>query len=620
MKIHHLFATADKSDPFHFVVSTEGMNRKGFRIDQSGWDLSHFLANPIALWMHDPEQPIGTWSDVKVQGGRLMARLNLAAKGTSEFIDGLRSLMEQGILKATSVGLRVVDYVEDKKTKELTVTKAELREISVVTVPADPGALRALQTLSDDVRDRILSSKSVTSGKTAGFHPPTTKGTRQMSLAERIRAMEAELAEARNTITELTDLEELSDAQSESLAEATEKAESLSARVTSLKRAEAALASGAKSAKSSAGGTGKTFAQAKRTHQKAELLFRASYVIAKAHVSNRSLNEIILAEFGGDKELEAVTLAASNPALTTVQGWAAELVETQVGEFMDLLAPESIWARLVGLRVTFDRNGGLRLPGRAARGLGGAFVGEGAPIPVKAAALTSVLLSPFKMAVITTMTRELAQRSAPAAEPLFRQMLIEDTAVAIDAAFLDATAASATRPAGLQVLGTGSASAGATVPFIMTDLKGMAGGMMTAGAGRRPVWVMDDLRKLGLMTALSTTEDTRPFADEVRGGNLLGYPIVNSISAPDDVVFLVDQAELAQGYGDSPVIDMSNQATLHMEDTSPQPIGTVGTPNVVAAPTRSLFQTDSLGLRLVWDISWAVRRAGAVQFRTGVAW
>lgn len=614
MKIQHLFATSQPGDPFTFVVSTDGMNRKGFRIRQDGWDLSHFLANPIALWMHDHESPIGVWENIKVQGGRLMATLKLAAPGTSDFIDGIRGLIEQGILKATSVGFRPLDYVEDKKTKELTVTKAELREISVVTVPADPGALRAMQTLSDDVRDRILNRKAP-SGKTAD--PPSSKRNTTMSLAERIRALEAELNEKKTRLTALTEQEELSDDESTELDTLSEQAEDLGKKITSLRRAEAALAANAKSTKKD----GTTYATAKRERQKAELLFRSAFVLAKSHVTNRSINDIVLNDFGGDRELEVMTLAASNPAMTNVAGWAAELIDTQMGEFLDLLAPESVFARLTGLRVTFDRNGGVKLPGRSTRSLGGSFTGEGAPIPVRQAQLTSVLLAPFKATVITTMTRELAQRSAPAAEPLFRQMMIEDTAITIDGAFLDGGAASAVRPAGLQTLGTGSASAGKTVAQIMTDLRGMAEGIILAQAGRRPVWVMNDIRRLGLMTALSTTEDTRPFADEIRNGSLLGYGIVTSINVPNEVVFLVDQAELAQGYGDSPAIDMSNQATLHMEADSPLPLvtGAQGS-GVVASPMRSLFQTDSLALRLVWDVSWVMRRAGACQFRTGVQW
>lgn len=440
-----------------------------------------------------------------------------------------------------------------------------------------------------------------------------------MSLAERIRAMEAELSAAQATITALTELDDMTDDQVVELESASTTAETVGARLSSLKKAEAALAANAKSARP--GGTVVTHAQAKTKRQPAELLFRAAYVIAKGHVGNLSLSEIIKSDFGGDRELEMFTLAASNPAMTAVQGWAAELVDTQLGEFLDLLRPESIWAAMAGLRVTFDRTGAIKLPGRTTRSLAGSFIGEGAPIPVKQALLSSILIAPFKMGVITTMTRELAQRSAPAAEPLFRNMMIEDTAVAIDSAFMDNGAASAVRPAGLQTMGSGSASAGATVANVIADLRDMVQDMITAGAGRRPVWIMNEIRRIGLMTALSSTEDSRPFAAELSQGRLLGYPVQTSITVPQNVVFLVDQSELVQGYGDSPAIDMSNQATLHMEDTNPLPLvtGAQGS-GVAASPMRSLFQTDSLGLRLIWDISWATRRPGAVQFKTGVAW
>lgn len=615
--IHTLRAKADPADPFLFVASTDGENRYGFSIDPKGWDLSGFRDNPIALWMHDHSTPIGTWENTRVEGGRLMARLKLAARGTSEFIDTLWSLMEQGIIKATSVGFAAKDYKEDPKTKKLTVTKAELREISLVSVPADPAALRVIDTLSADMRVRILAP-SAPPGEPAVPPKTHTKGTRAVTLAERIRALEAELSAAQGTITTLTELEDMTDEQVMELETASASAETLGAKLSSFRKAEAALAANAKSVRP---GQPKTPAQAKIERKPAELLFRSAYLIAKSHVGNLSVGELIKSDFGGDRELEAFTLAASNPAMTAVAGWAAELIETQLGEFLDLLRPESVWAAITGLRVTFDRTGAIRLPGRTTRTLAGSFVGEGAPIPVKQALLSSILIAPFKMSVITAMTRELAQRSAPAAEPLFRQMMIEDTAVAIDAAFMDNGAASAVRPAGLQTLGSGSASAGATVANVIADLRDMAQDMITAGAGRRPVWVMNEVRRIGLMTLMSTTEDSRPFAAEISAGRLLGYPIITSITVPSDVVFLIDQAELVQGYGDSPAIDMSNQATLHMEDTNPLPLvtGAQGS-GVAASPMRSLFQTDSLALRLIWDITWNTRRAGAVQFKTGVAW
>jgi hypothetical protein len=85
-------------------------------------------------------------------------------------------------------------------------------------------------------------------------------------------------------------------------------------------------------------------------------------------------------------------------------------------------------------------------------------------------------------------------------------------------------------------------------------------------------------------------------------------------------VLLVDAADFFSATGDAPSFVASDQATLHMEDTTPLAIGTAGTPNTVAAPVRSLFQTDSIGIRMTMDLNWALRRAGVVAFVSSVTW
>jgi hypothetical protein len=58
-----------------------------------------------------------------------------------------------------------------------------------------------------------------------------------------------------------------------------------------------------------------------------------------------------------------------------------------------------------------------------------------------------------------------------------------------------------------------------------------------------------------------------------------------------------------------------------MEDTTPLNIGTVGAPATVAAPTQSMFQTGQIAIRMLANISWAMRRTGMVQFiGSGVSW
>jgi hypothetical protein len=40
----------------------------------------------------------------------------------------------------------------------------------------------------------------------------------------------------------------------------------------------------------------------------------------------------------------------------------------------------------------------------------------------------------------------------------------------------------------------------------------------------------------------------------------------------------------------------------------------------VAAPQRSLFQTDSLALRMVLPLNWVMRRTGVVAWTQNVTW
>jgi hypothetical protein len=59
-----------------------------------------------------------------------------------------------------------------------------------------------------------------------------------------------------------------------------------------------------------------------------------------------------------------------------------------------------------------------------------------------------------------------------------------------------------------------------------------------------------------------------------------------------------------------------------MEDTTPLNIasGAQGS-GVLATPTQSMFQTGQVAIRMLANVSWAMRRTGMVQFiGTGVSW
>ena len=81
-----------------YVLSDDTVDRMGDVIDPAGWDLKWFKKNPIALFQHNGGFPIGTWKNVRVERGKLIAELEPAQRGTSQRIDEIISLIEQDIL------------------------------------------------------------------------------------------------------------------------------------------------------------------------------------------------------------------------------------------------------------------------------------------------------------------------------------------------------------------------------------------------------------------------------------------------------------------------------------------------------------------------------------------
>jgi HK97 family phage major capsid protein/HK97 family phage prohead protease len=634
MTIRFTKALQSEADPFTFVASTDAVDRMGDVIDQNGWKLADFRKNPIALWMHNHEAPIGVWENIKVEAGKLVAKLKLAALGTNATADMVRALIEQRILRAVSVGFLPIEYepIKDAKgqsTGGYRFTKVDLLEISVVSVPAQPEALALAQAKGMSATDlaRFFSPPGMEdpifrerkSGPPARTTPPSSTRNTKMTLAERIAAAEAELTKHKDALTAITEKEAQTDEDIVAMDELSGQIDVANKSIESLKRAQAALAASA----TPAGGT-RSAPGIIKARSNGDLFTRAALAAIRAHVEHKALDEIIRRDFAGARDLEVVARAATSPAETTVTGWAAELVGDTMGSFMNNLRPESIFFNMPQDSFSFAGSN-IKLPGRGATNdLAGGFVGEGAPIPVKQALFASVLLTPHKLGVITTLTRELAAMSTPAAEPLLRSMMVGDTRETIDAIYLDNNpAVVGIRPQGLQTMATGQdtrASAGTTLADIITDLRNAIDGMTSRNMGGRPVWIMNTSRLLSLRL-VTNAAGSFMFRDELATGRLLGIPVLSSTIVPSSVVFLVDGSHLAAAYDPVPTVDVSEQATLHMESSAPLPLATGAQGSaVVATPQRSMFQTASLALRLLWDMTWVLRRPGAVQTVTGVAW
>jgi HK97 family phage major capsid protein len=242
-------------------------------------------------------------------------------------------------------------------------------------------------------------------------------------------------------------------------------------------------------------------------------------------------------------------------------------------------------------------------------------------IPVRQGAFTSQTLTPKKMAVISTWTREMGDHSVPAIEGLIRQAIQDDTSVAIDTVLLDSNASTTVRPAGLlNGVSATTATSGGGIAALVTDITNLINAISanTKGNVRNLVWLANqtDMLRASLLSAANT--GIFPFRDEIRSGSLATIPIIDSATVTAKTLILVDAADFVVTGGEAPRMEMSDQATLHMEDTNP--LDLVASPSTVAAPQRSLFQTDSLALRMVMPLNWLQRRAGTVAWTQNVTW
>jgi HK97 family phage prohead protease len=140
-----------------FCFSDDAVDLMGDTIAAAGWDLANFLRNPVALWAHDSSAPpIGSASNVGVEGNRLLGDIAFAPLETYAFADTIYRLLLGKFLRAVSVGFLPTKhlFVQDDPARPWGIDFLEqsLLEISVCPVPANPNALAEARRKGIDTR------------------------------------------------------------------------------------------------------------------------------------------------------------------------------------------------------------------------------------------------------------------------------------------------------------------------------------------------------------------------------------------------------------------------------------------------------------------------------------
>ena len=334
-----------------------------------------------------------------------------------------------------------------------------------------------------------------------------------------------------------------------------------------------------------------------------DTLVRACLTIAHSKfVPASQTREFVRQRRWSDAETRSVDMllkAASSPAMTGTTGWAAEVTQVSYA-LLRVLAPVSAGAALLqrGLQLDFGRSAAIRLP-TIASGVC-SFVGEGQPIPVQPFTASGPQMQPRKMACICELSWELTQ--AGDAESLIRAVLTESVGKGLDNILFDATAGDSIRPAGLRygVTGLTPAAAGAKEQAMSDDLVALGAAVGAVASGG-----------ITYIAALP-----QALAINIRSLGAFKDMVLPSAALPAGMVICIADAALAVAVEGPPQIDASRYAELHRE-TAPGQITSGGT---MVTPVASIYQSDTIALRLRWPICWQLRASGAVAWATGVNW
>ena len=169
----------------------------GDRVMVAGIDLERYKKHNILLYNHDPEQPIGHVTDLRIEGSQLTGSLDfdegkpLAVKLKKELEKGQRGL-SIGYVPHESSASR--DLMLDGQSRP-TTTKCELYELSVVTFPSNPNALKVKNA---NLKLKFSQFKIIESMELVKKELGLNSGATEARIIEAIKAKNAKIAQIEN--------------------------------------------------------------------------------------------------------------------------------------------------------------------------------------------------------------------------------------------------------------------------------------------------------------------------------------------------------------------------------------------------------------------------------------
>lgn len=200
-------------------ASTKSADRVGDVILPEGWDVKNFLNNPILLFNHKYDKPIGKVTEINADENGLYIT-GIISKHAKDIL----GLVKDQVLRTFSVGFLSKDIDYNKDTGGYIIKAAELLEISVVSVPCNQDAVFSLAKSFENPNDFEEIKKQFAAEITPelGSHEEETpKNTGKIMDPEELKKLADALAQ--NVISQQTKANEEA-AKAKALEEANKKA------------------------------------------------------------------------------------------------------------------------------------------------------------------------------------------------------------------------------------------------------------------------------------------------------------------------------------------------------------------------------------------------------------
>jgi HK97 family phage major capsid protein/HK97 family phage prohead protease len=611
------------------VASTDAVDTYGTVLEPRG--AKYELPLPL-LWQHDQESPVGEVLEVTVESSRIRIRARILkideAGPVKDTLDRAWQNVKHGLVRGLSVGFLPIKTVGQR------FTEWSWRELSLVTLPATPGA--TIEAVRSAAQSQLAASgkpKHSLPGVSGSSNPSNPRhGT--MTIQEQITQHEnsrAAKVAARDALLERSAAEgrTLDASESESFDTLDGEIRSIDAHLVRLNSAKkdaetrAAVVSGGSSVAASQSRSGTSVVTVKARELPPGIGFARHAMALAVSSGNKyeaaeyakrtwgdSSDEIVLGIREGCVALQQ--RAAVAPGTTAQATFAAPLVVTNyINDFLDLLRPKTLIGRIQGLRhVPFN----VSMPAQTA---GGTYkwVGQGKWKPVTNAQYASVTLAFAKASGIIVLTEELVRMSTPSAEAAVRDELVKGAQAFLDVQFVDSTVAAVANvnPASITNGVTGTAASAATGAAARADIAARVAALAALGYPvNELVILMSESIAFSLGLALNAVGGELFPGLTAAGGSIIGIPVVTSQSVGSQII-VAHAPSILMADENGVEIDVSREASLQLDSAPTDPVDATAT-------LTSLWQANLVALRVERWITWGKARSTAVDRITSAAY